>query len=84
MKFAMDQGDLFGCYRRFLRTTEKRGTTVLQLAILPDGGVEGAQVLESTIGDEDTTACLVDRASRWKTPFRPSAKKIFRIPVTIN
>ena len=83
-KFAFNQRDLFDCYAKLLRTTDKKGKTVLQFAIRPDGSVQGVQILESTIDDADTTACIVDRVSKWKTPLRPSALKIFRYPVSIN
>ena len=84
MRFAFEEGDLFGCYTSLLRATDEKGKMVLQFSILPDGRVEGAQVLESTFGGEETSACVVDRVSRWNTPFRPSKRKIFRVPVTFD
>jgi hypothetical protein len=83
-RFAIEQGGLFDCFTKLLRTTEKRGKVVLQFAILPDGKVQGVQVLESSLDDEAATSCIVARASKWTTPFRPAALRIFRYPVIIN
>lgn len=82
--FVLDEGGVMGCYEKVFRYTKATGKTVVQFAVLPDGSVAGAQVLETTLGDDATTACVVERLSKLKTPFRPSAPKAIRMPFTIR
>lgn len=82
--FVSTQGGLLDCYSEALRKTKKMGKTVLQFAVLPDGSLAGAQILESTFDDDATKACMMERLSNLKTPFRPSSTKLIRMPVIIN
>lgn len=76
--------ELAACYDNFLRKTNKKGRTVLQLTILPDGTVGGAKVVENTIDDAEATACVVDRALEWKTTFRPPEPRALRYVINLE
>ncbi|MBL0277995.1 MAG: AgmX/PglI C-terminal domain-containing protein [Anaeromyxobacter sp.] len=82
--FALTKADdLVLCHRAFVRTkTPSSGRTVIQFSIRPDGGVEGARVVETTLEDPKSIDCMVEAVSRWKTPFRPAASRTFRYPYT--
>lgn len=82
--FVTMEGGLMDCYSTALRTTNKKGKTMLQFAVLPDGSVAGAQILESTFDDDATKACMVERLSKLKTPFRPSAPRFLKMPIIID
>lgn len=75
---------LTACYENFLRNTNKKGRTVLQLTILPDGTVDGAKVVETTIDDAEATACVVDRALKWKTTFHPPEPRALRYVINLE
>ncbi len=84
VNYVSTQGGLMDCYSKALRTTNKTGKTLLQFAVLPDGSVAGAQILESSFDDDATNACMVERLSKLKTPFRPTTLKVLRMPITIQ
>lgn len=73
------QAPLFGkCYTNYLRKNPKSaGKLQVEFTILPNGQVEQAKVLSSTIKDEPLDSCVLQvmRGTRFR-PFSGSAKKI--------
>ncbi len=54
------------CYERELkRNPDLKGKVVVRFTILPNGTVTNAQIVTSTLGNENVERCILSRVSRW-------------------
>ena len=54
------------CYEREMkRNPDLKGKVVVRFTILPNGTVTNAQIVTSTLGNENVERCILSRVSRW-------------------
>ena len=70
--------DLKACYERSDALDEGRsGKVVLNFIIAGDGTVGSAESIADTLGDAETTACLVGLARGWRFPKPKGGGQVF-------
>jgi TonB family protein len=59
------------CYERALRKNpELKGKVALRITVVPDGSVSDADIVSSTLNDEDVEQCILSRVRQW-SDFAP-------------